>query len=112
RIATAKLGAAGVLPSSAAGLVGGGAQAPHQRFERASPSDVDRFLQENKIDDRAARELLVESMEVQTTVLNRGPLSNCSNPSSALLGRIRDAKRTVAGLAGGGFGAAPRSAPY
>jgi len=115
RIAQAKLtatsggGASSVAPS-----------AMPARIERATPQDVEQFLAENRIDDRAARELRVETPEVQATVLNRGPLTNCTNPSSALLGRIRDAKRFVAMGPGGlgvGYASVPsapmvRSSPY
>jgi len=116
RIAQAKLSAANGSSNSAASAAGA-----TTRIERATPEDVDRFLSENRIDDRAARELRVESLEVQTTVINRGPLTNCTNPSSALLGRIRDAKRFVAMGPGGlgvGYASVPsanpvmRSAPY
>jgi len=116
RIAQAKLSATNGGNAAFSSAVGATA-----RIERASPQDVDRFLAENRIDDRAAREFRVESTEVQTTVINRGPLTNCTNPSSALLGRIRDAKRFTAMSPGGlgvGYASVPsvsavmRSSPY
>mmetsp|Transcript_43173 Transcript_43173/g.134263 ORF Transcript_43173/g.134263 Transcript_43173/m.134263 type:complete len:446 (+) Transcript_43173:134-1471(+) len=113
RIAQAKLSTANGSSGSL-----GAAAGTTARIERASPQDVDRFLAENHIDDRAAREFRVETAEVQATVINRGPLTNCTNPSSALLGRIRDAKRFAAMGPGGlgvGYGSVPsvaRSSPY
>merc|ERR1712129_160428 len=57
--------------------------------------DIVRFGQENKIDVPALRELRNEPVAVQWAVLDRGNLLNCNNPSGALIGRIRDAKRSV-----------------
>eukprot|EP00420_Gonyaulax_spinifera_P031389 CAMPEP_0197876890 /NCGR_PEP_ID=MMETSP1439-20131203/5751_1 /TAXON_ID=66791 /ORGANISM="Gonyaulax spinifera, Strain CCMP409" /LENGTH=295 /DNA_ID=CAMNT_0043496197 /DNA_START=94 /DNA_END=981 /DNA_ORIENTATION=+ len=56
--------------------------------------DVNRFVAESGIDARAANELKSEPAEIQWSVLQRGPVRSASNPSAALVGRIRDAKRT------------------
>jgi len=62
--------------------------------------DVNRFVADSGIDAPAANELRSEPAEVQWSVLQRGPVRSASNPSAALVGRIRDAKRTK--LNGGG----------
>mmetsp|Transcript_17903 Transcript_17903/g.39320 ORF Transcript_17903/g.39320 Transcript_17903/m.39320 type:complete len:290 (-) Transcript_17903:88-957(-) len=61
--------------------------------------ELETFLVENRIDAPAGRELRNEAPPVQLAVLDRGPLRSCTNPSGALVGRIRDAKR---GLVAGG----------
>merc|ERR1711972_492692 len=55
------------------------------------PEDVDAFL--TNCDDRARQAFLGMPQDVQAAVMSRGDLNNCSNPSSALLGRLRDASR-------------------
>jgi len=45
---------------------------------------------------------------VQLAVMDRGPLLSCVNPSGALVGRIRDAKR---GVLTGRYGGAPPQMP-
>merc|ERR1712185_605055 len=56
-------------------------------------SNIQKFIDENGIDDRAARELLKEPPAIQEAVINGGPLTGAKNPSSAVVGRIRNAKR-------------------
>jgi hypothetical protein len=85
RIATAKID----LAVSGKIMVG----APAAPLDSASLEIIDKFLAENSIDERAAREFRLESAEVQNAVMTRGPFTNCANPSSALLARMRDAKR-------------------
>lgn len=70
--------------------------------------DVNRFVAESNIDAPAARELKCEPPEIQWAVLQRGPVRSASNPSAALVGRIRDAKH---GLGGGRFGQHAVAAP-
>merc|ERR1740121_1133336 len=73
----------------------------------ASASAVERFIHENKLDEGARRALLAESEHVQTDGINRGTLSACVNPSSAVMGRIRDARKDrlqAASVGLGGFG--------
>lgn len=65
--------------------------------------DIESFIRENDIDDRAATDLRNEGRDVQQFVMSRGGLNDARNPSAAVLGRIRDAKK------GGGKG---RSSPY
>lgn len=60
-----------------------------------SAAAVDRFIQENRLDDSAARLLRAENPEIQAQVIDRGSLADCRNPSSAVMGRIRDAKMVV-----------------
>lgn len=57
--------------------------------------EIGQFIVENRIDAPAARDLKVEPVHVQFAVLDRGPLTSCVNPSGALIGRIRDAKKGV-----------------
>lgn len=70
--------------------------------------EVDVFLQGSAIDSAAQKELRNEAPHVQLAVLERGPLRACTNPSGALVARIRDAKRGILGDKGGGrHGGAP-----
>lgn len=65
-----------------------------QRIIRETTNDeVELFLRINQIDTAAARELRNEAPYVALAVLDRGPLRACTNPSGALVARIRDAKR-------------------
>jgi hypothetical protein len=57
--------------------------------------ELDRFLQDNRIDPPVARDLRNESPAVQFAVLDRGDLVNANNPSGALIGRIREAKQKI-----------------
>merc|ERR1740121_2888328 len=55
--------------------------------------DVEEFIQSNMLDDRAADALREESPQVQQKVMSRGNLHGTRNASSALMMRIRDARR-------------------
>lgn len=55
--------------------------------------DVHSFVNENQLDMRVAHELLAQPFDVQQKVMASGPLANVSNPSSACMARIRNAKR-------------------
>eukprot|EP00927_Polykrikos_kofoidii_P065504 TRINITY_DN61253_c0_g1_i1.p1 TRINITY_DN61253_c0_g1~~TRINITY_DN61253_c0_g1_i1.p1 ORF type:complete len:316 (+),score=42.85 TRINITY_DN61253_c0_g1_i1:41-988(+) len=68
--------------------------------------EVEMFLQSNSIDTAAARELRSETVYVALAVLERGPLRACTNPSGALVARIRDAKRGI-NAGNGRFGGPP-----
>lgn len=59
--------------------------------------EVDTFLTTTTppIDSAAQKELRNEAPHVQLAVLERGPLRACTNPSGALVARIRDAKRGI-----------------
>merc|ERR1740123_239087 len=61
----------------------------------ATPQEVEQFIVDSKLDDGAGRALRAEPPQVQTAVINRGSLHECLNPSSAVIGRIRDAKLQV-----------------
>mmetsp|Transcript_95877 Transcript_95877/g.249910 ORF Transcript_95877/g.249910 Transcript_95877/m.249910 type:complete len:313 (+) Transcript_95877:106-1044(+) len=67
--------------------------------------EVETFLRVNAIDTAAAKELRCEPPHVALAVLERGPLRACTNPSGALVSRIRDAKRGILQGGGGRFGA-------
>jgi len=60
-----------------------------------SVAQVEAFIQENSLDDNAARLIRFESPRIQAAVLERGSLIDCRNPSSAVMGRIRDAKAAI-----------------
>lgn len=57
---------------------------------------VDEFIRENAVDSRAASALRGQAPDVQRAVLDRGELTDCQNPSTALMGRIRVAHDTLA----------------
>lgn len=59
---------------------------------KTGAEDVESFIKGNQIDESAADSLRSSSPTIQRIVLARGELSNCRNPSSALLARIRDAR--------------------
>lgn len=70
-----------------------------------SDAEIDRFIRDNNIDDRAAGDLRGCSGELQTIVLEKGDLANARNPSAAVLARIRDARKVVeSGPPSGGHG--------
>mmetsp|Transcript_63576 Transcript_63576/g.204842 ORF Transcript_63576/g.204842 Transcript_63576/m.204842 type:complete len:1089 (+) Transcript_63576:104-3370(+) len=58
--------------------------------------ELDRFLEENDVDSRASSALRAQTAEVQRAVLERGELTDCQNPSTALMGRIRVAHENIA----------------
>merc|ERR1712176_1442505 len=51
-----------------------------------------QFIMEAGLDERATKCFQSEAPDVQKLVIERGPLSDCTNPSSAVMGRIRDAR--------------------
>lgn len=57
--------------------------------------EVEMFLFANNIDTAAAKELRNEPPHIALAVLERGSLRACTNPSGALVARIRDAKRGI-----------------
>jgi len=63
--------------------------------ELVTPELLERFIMDNRLDDMATRNLRAEPCMVQAAVISRGSLAECLNPSSALIGRIRDAKLQV-----------------
>eukprot|EP00929_Paragymnodinium_shiwhaense_P006985 TRINITY_DN110940_c0_g1_i1.p1 TRINITY_DN110940_c0_g1~~TRINITY_DN110940_c0_g1_i1.p1 ORF type:complete len:861 (-),score=203.49 TRINITY_DN110940_c0_g1_i1:116-2698(-) len=56
---------------------------------------VEAFIAENQLDERAGEAMRTAAPELQRAVIERGSLSRCSNPSSALIGRLRDAEPQV-----------------
>lgn len=93
--------------SAAAGLRSGGGSASNygalsgaigengERLVPPGPGEVEAFIVENRLDESAAQNLRAEPPQVQAVVIRRGSLAFCLNPSSALIGRIRDAKLQV-----------------
>lgn len=67
-----------------------------------SRREIQRFIEENNLDEKAGQVLLSESSAVQRDVIEMGSLANASNPSSALMVRIRRAKNNEP--KGGGWG--------
>merc|ERR1719433_885298 len=61
------------------------------------PNDLEEFIRYNNIDDRAADALRSVSADVQEAVIARGDLRETRNPSSALIGRLRDAQSSAIG---------------
>lgn len=59
--------------------------------EDCTEEDVANFIKENELDEKASEALLACTLAIQARVLGRGPLMNAKNPSSAVLGRIKDA---------------------
>jgi len=58
--------------------------------------EVEQFIQENRLDETAARSFKIEAPQVQRAVLDRGSMHDCINPSAAVIGRMRDAKLSLA----------------
>lgn len=73
--------------------------------------ETEIFLQAHAIDPSAAKELRCEPPHVALAVLERGPLRACTNPSGALVARIRDAKRGILSGNQGRFAPVPPVAP-
>mmetsp|Transcript_96666 Transcript_96666/g.298014 ORF Transcript_96666/g.298014 Transcript_96666/m.298014 type:complete len:485 (-) Transcript_96666:123-1577(-) len=59
-------------------------------------AEMDKFLEDSEVDSRAASALRAQAPEVQRAVLERGELTDCQNPSTALMGRIRVAHENLA----------------
>lgn len=72
--------------------------------KKGSRNDVQAFLRDNNVDERAANDFMNADRSVQQAVMERGDLANARNPSSALLGRLKDAM----GGKGGGKGKGPK----
>lgn len=68
---------------------------------QASEMELEAFLLENVVDERAAEAIRSASAEVQHAAIQRGSLQDAKNPSSALLGRLRDAEGSLGGSSGG-----------
>lgn len=60
------------------------------------PSEVEAFIEQNKIDMGAARALRAESADVQQSVMDRGTLDGFHNPSALVMARIKDVKLVIA----------------
>eukprot|EP00931_Biecheleriopsis_adriatica_P065498 TRINITY_DN40019_c0_g1_i1.p1 TRINITY_DN40019_c0_g1~~TRINITY_DN40019_c0_g1_i1.p1 ORF type:complete len:1136 (+),score=222.43 TRINITY_DN40019_c0_g1_i1:72-3479(+) len=69
---------------------GGGYDAPRSDMGRGGPTDVERFLASEDVDERAAEALRRATPAQQDAVMRRGPLRGARNPSAALLARLRD----------------------
>jgi len=82
---------------------GAGGKKRHGWDSMTTGDSVQDFIIQNKIDDRAAEDLMSSPPQVQQAVIAGGGLSTARNPSSAILGRIRDAKQQF-GIGGGGGG--------
>eukprot|EP00929_Paragymnodinium_shiwhaense_P118962 TRINITY_DN9085_c0_g1_i1.p1 TRINITY_DN9085_c0_g1~~TRINITY_DN9085_c0_g1_i1.p1 ORF type:complete len:316 (-),score=73.33 TRINITY_DN9085_c0_g1_i1:153-1031(-) len=57
------------------------------------PEQLDQFIEENELDEAAITALKSQPGWVQQAVCSRGKLIDVTNTSSALMSRIRDAKR-------------------
>lgn len=74
------------------------------RIGPATPQEVEQFILENRLDESAARALTSVPPDVQAAVMDRGSLAVTMNPSSAVMGRIRDAKQAASSRSGLGLG--------
>jgi len=90
----------GRIKEARAGLMGGGGRSYAEATE-----DVENFIKENGLDESAAQYFRTEAPHVQQAVMSRGSLADAQNPNSAVMGRIRDAKRGPPAGAGGSGGA-------
>merc|ERR1711957_666177 len=63
--------------------------------------EIDLFVQQNGIDDRAADALRRTSQDIQKEVIGKG-IAGARNPSSALQARIKDMEKARGGDRGGG----------
>lgn len=61
-----------------------------------STVELEDFVRDNNVDQRAAAQLMEADPMVQKNVLERGSLTDCRNPSAVCLARIRDAKASRA----------------
>eukprot|EP00747_Dinoflagellata_sp_TGD_P167869 gnl/TRDRNA2_/TRDRNA2_193117_c0_seq1.p1 gnl/TRDRNA2_/TRDRNA2_193117_c0~~gnl/TRDRNA2_/TRDRNA2_193117_c0_seq1.p1 ORF type:complete len:327 (+),score=63.62 gnl/TRDRNA2_/TRDRNA2_193117_c0_seq1:56-1036(+) len=59
----------------------------------ASPEEVEAFIVQYQLDDRAASALREEEPEVQRAVIDRGGFTGASNASAAVLGRIKATRK-------------------
>jgi len=97
----------GMLPAMMPGVPGmpGAAGAVADDSDRGpTTQEVADFLAEGKPDERSSRAFRSEPADIQAEVIDRGSLSDCHNPSAALMGRIRDAKLAKKARAGEAFG--------
>jgi len=94
------------------GHSGGGGRGNRNANAVAVDDEVERFIADHGLDERAAKALRTESAEVVRHVLDRGPVVGCANPSSAVMSRLRDAGREVGSSSAPAPPArAPRAAP-
>lgn len=87
----------GAGPQAPWGGIGGSAAADAVRqalrdMGASGNKDVEEFIKKNDVDVQAAAQLRECSQDIQQVVIGRGALSGSHNPSSALIGRIREAK--------------------
>lgn len=101
-VAAQTVAAQTVWPTMQAGCFG------VQAVQMTHEQELDAFLNSCAIDDRATEALLCQTIEVQRVVMSRGSLADARNPSSAVLGRIKDANSelSVFGTVGAGAGGA------
>merc|ERR1719215_1641405 len=57
--------------------------------------EVDRFIADNNVDGQASKHLRSVSPEIQTAVIDKGSCAETRNPSSTVMGRIREAKAAL-----------------
>jgi len=68
-------------------------RAPEEGFNAASAeADVESFIQENHLNDRAAEALRGIPPEVQVEVMSQGSLATCRDPNAGCIGRIAKAQ--------------------
>lgn len=63
----------------------------------SSPPEVEEFIQENGLDEKAAAELRAADLKIQIAVLSLGRINSCTNPSAICVARLRAARRNSNG---------------
>eukprot|EP00930_Biecheleria_cincta_P039238 TRINITY_DN26997_c0_g1_i1.p1 TRINITY_DN26997_c0_g1~~TRINITY_DN26997_c0_g1_i1.p1 ORF type:complete len:772 (-),score=139.95 TRINITY_DN26997_c0_g1_i1:156-2471(-) len=87
-----------------------GYQAPAQQDGGVDEGELENFLAECNVDERAAEAVRTAEPHVQRAVIDRGPLTGARNPSGALMARLRDAQSGKGGKGPMQAPAGPRSA--
>lgn len=88
---------------SSKGDGGKGGKGAARHYDGDSSSEVEHFLMNNAVADKAAMILRSAAPEVQLRVIDRGSLHDCKNPSGALISRVNK-EAEMLGQKGGGFG--------
>jgi len=66
--------------------------------------ELDEFIEKSGVDSRAGDALKAEAEDVKREVMQRGDLTDCRNPSAALMSRIKVAKENLSAKSSGGGG--------
>eukprot|EP00928_Gymnodinium_smaydae_P042950 TRINITY_DN2887_c0_g2_i1.p1 TRINITY_DN2887_c0_g2~~TRINITY_DN2887_c0_g2_i1.p1 ORF type:complete len:542 (+),score=144.91 TRINITY_DN2887_c0_g2_i1:76-1626(+) len=89
-VAAERRKAAGVMEGESGGSAG--SRAGKGKEAPVTAKELELFVRENKIDEVAAKALMEAGPGAQRSVLSRGGLTDCRNPSAVCLARLREAK--------------------